>query len=152
MKALKLLGFALGATIALAMAAPFVHADESYQMTNLTINEPFHIPGNRVLVPGTYWFQTLANMGLASNVVEIYNADHSQLIATMLTRPTDRIEPTDTTELQFATSSGSPATLVRWFYPGRVTGQTFVYSRGREQKIQNENLETVIANRAGVVG
>lgn len=145
MRLSKLLGVALGAMLAFAMAVPAAHATELNQLTKLTISAPFQIPGNRVLPAGTYWFKLMDNPALPQNVLGVYDSSRSKLVATALTRLTYRNHETSRTELQFATSSRRPLTLVRWFYPGRLTGRTLIYSPQRERRIHSENLENVFS-------
>jgi hypothetical protein len=152
MRASKLLGLALGLMVALAVAVPAAHADERNQMTQLTINEPVQIPGHKVLEAGTYWFKLLDEGGANRNVLMIYNADRSQVLASVLTRPTYRADSTDRTELQFATTSRQPATLLEWFYPGRLAGHTFVYSPRTERKLREENMKDVLVTASPIVG
>ncbi|HWF38481.1 MAG TPA: hypothetical protein VG322_08185 [Candidatus Acidoferrales bacterium] len=148
----KFLGVALGAMLAFAMVVPVAHASEQNQMTQLTIHAPFQIPGNKALTAGTYWFKLMDNAAVPRNVLEIYNASRSKVLATLITRPTYRAHETGRTELQFATSSRRPLTLVRWFYPGRFAGHTFIYSHQTERRINRENVENVFATPAPVVG
>jgi hypothetical protein len=147
MKALKLssaiLALTLGAAMAFAVSVPTARADERNQMTKLTINEPFQIPGNKVLGPGTYWFQLMDVDAGQPSIVDIYNQGRSQVVATLMTRPSYRMEATGKTELQFATGPQQPATLVRWFYPGMVTGHAFIYSPHTERRLRKENIETL---------
>ncbi len=152
MRVSKLLGAALGAMLALAMVVPAAHASEGNQMTKITINTPFQIPGNKVLAAGTYWFKLIDNPALPQNILEIYNPSRSELVASVMTRPTYRKQATSHTELQFATSSRRPLMLVRWFYPGRLMGHTFIYSSPTERRIHRENLETVFARTSPIVG
>jgi hypothetical protein len=151
MKLSKLLGVALGAMLALAMVVPAAHADERNQMTEITINAPFRIPGHKVLVAGTYWFKLMDNAAAPGNILQIYNPSQTELLATVMTRPTTRMQETSRTQLQFAESSRQPLTLVRWFYPGRFTGHAFVYSHQTERRIHRENLENVFTRTAHVV-
>jgi hypothetical protein len=124
MRLTKLLGVALGAMLALAMVVPAAHADERNQMTKITINAPFQVPGHEVLAAGTYWFKLMDNAAAPKNVLQIYNSSRTELLATLLTRPSYRTQETGHTELQFATSSRRPIPmmLVRWFYPGPARG------------------------------
>jgi len=148
----KLLGVALGAMLALAMVSPGVHGDEQNQMTEVTINEPFQIPGNRVLTAGTYWFKLIDSATVPRTILQIYNPSRTQLLATVATRLTYREHETGRTELEFATSSRRPMMLVRWFYPGRLAGHTLIYSPRTERRIHRENIENVFVRTAPIVG
>lgn len=143
-KKFSLVAIALGAFLALSMAVPAAHADNQNQMTKLTFSVPFHIPGNRVLPAGTYWFKTMDSAG-PRNVVQIFNADRSQVYATLLTRPTLRFDYIEKTELRMAKNPNGTATLVDWFYPDRETGHAFIYSPRTERRIREEKLTNVTA-------
>jgi hypothetical protein len=42
-------------------------------------------------------------------------------------------------------ASGEPI-LVKWFYPGRLTGHEFVYHKEQEQQIAQAKQETFLGN------
>src|ERR1700757_1654354 len=67
-------------------------ADEHNQATKLTFNEPVEIQGH-VLEAGTYWF-TLMDSQSDRNIVQIWNEDRSQLLATVFTVADYRFQPT----------------------------------------------------------
>lgn len=138
----KVLGIFSALALALSMALPAAHASDFNQMTKITFSEPVRIPGNQVLPAGTYWRQTPeeGNTGLLQNVVQIYNADHSQLLVSVITRPTSKSNATGKTELVLAEASKGPSIFVDWFYPGTLTGHQFIYSAKREQRISREEL------------
>jgi hypothetical protein len=46
--------------------------------------------------------------------------------------------------------SGGMPILVKWFYPGRDTGNEFVYSRQTEKELGQDNQLTVEANQSTV--
>src|SRR6195256_5299436 len=70
------------ALICIAMPGTLL-ADEYNEATKLTFNEPVEVPG-QVLAAGTYWF-TLMNTDADRNIVQVWNADRSQLMATIFT-------------------------------------------------------------------
>jgi len=152
MRASKWLGLALGAMMTLAVGVPAAHASERNQLTEVTVNVPFQLPGHEVLAAGTYWFRILDDTGGVRNVVEIYNADRSQLMATVMTRPTYRADATSRTELEFATTPRHPATLMKWFYPGRLAGHTLIYTPRTARQLREETVENVLATPAPMAG
>src|SRR5438309_11030468 len=80
-------------------------------------------------VGGTYVFK-LADTLADRHIVQIWNADETQIFATIRTIPNTRFEPPDKTIFEFDERSGdSPRALKVWFYPGDSTGQEFIYSR-----------------------
>lgn len=113
--------------------APNMSADEGNQFTTVSFSGPVEIPG-RVLPAGTYVFKVLDFN--EPNIVEIFNQDQSQLLATVLTIPDYRQKPTGKTVVTFdERAAGSPEALQAWFYPGREYGHQFVYPRTRAREL-----------------
>lgn len=109
-----------------AMLSPAARADEWNKKTVVTFNQPVEIPG-QVLQAGTYIFK-LADSISDRNMVEVWNADQSNLIATLLTVPDYRLDPTDHSVFEFEERpADSPQALSEWFYPGDLVGQQFIY-------------------------
>ena len=122
------------------------HADESDQATTITFSQPVQIPG-QVLPAGTYFFE-LADHGAEPNVVQVFNSDRTVLYGTFLTIATERQEPTSDTSLTLAEpESGGTPVLLKWFYPGRDTGNEFVYSRQTEKEIAGDIQHTIVAGQ-----
>jgi hypothetical protein len=122
------------------------HADESDQATTITFSEPIQIPG-QVLPAGTYLFKLASGDDL--NVVQIFNADRTVLYATVQTVTTERPEPTDHTVIALAEQgAGQPDLLVKWFYPGRETGNEFVYSDQKEKELGRDEQQTIEASHS----
>jgi hypothetical protein len=133
----------------IAFAAFFeltAHADELDQTTVLTFSQPIQIPG-RVLPAGTYVFK-LASSDSDRNLVEIFNSDQTHLYGMFQTIPAERREPTGDTVITLAErSGGNPEALVKWFYPGSLTGHEFEYSSRQEKELAQERQQTVVATR-----
>src|ERR1700741_5263546 len=125
----KALGTIIGCVLALALVAfvPHSRADERDQASQLTFNEPVELPGNHVLPAGTYWFVAPDSVN-ESQTVEVFNINRTQLLATMETISTERLDITSNTQLTFGRVSNRPLMLVSWFYPGEKIGHQFVYS------------------------
>jgi hypothetical protein len=127
-KTTKLAGLIFGALMVLPLAVPAARASEWNQATKFTFGQPFQVPG-QVLPAGTYWFETVQTPTDANNVVVIYNADRSDLEATVLTRPAFRTHGLSKALATLGEQSGNkPPELMAWFYPGRAYGHAFVYS------------------------
>jgi LPXTG-motif cell wall-anchored protein len=124
------------------VSASSARADEWNKKTVLTFNQPFEIPG-RVLPAGTYTFE-LADTMADRHIVRIFNADRSEVLATVMTIPNTRLTPTNETVIKFREMpAGSPEAIRAWFYPGNTIGQEFVYPRQRATqlaKAANENV------------
>jgi len=132
MKTLKVVGAGLAVLLALAITLPVAHASEFNQATELTFDQPVEIPG-QVLPAGTYWFQSISS-GVGSELIQVYDADHTHLFATLLTTPRDRSVATGHTVLTFARKESDQSTVLKaWYYPGRLTGHEFIYSDEEER-------------------
>ena len=137
------IGLIIAFTLFFELAA---HADESDLNTTITFSEPIQIPG-QVLAAGTYLFR-LADPGSTQNVVQIFNADRTVLYATLQTVTAERRQPTGDTAVTLAKQGpGKPDALLKWFYPGRETGNEFVYSKQEEKALAQETQQTIVANQ-----
>lgn len=119
-------------------------ADDRNKATKLTFSGPVEVPG-MALGAGTYWFQ-LADTRANRNIVQIWNEDHTQLIATILAIPDYRKHATDAPVVKFdERPTGTPEAIQAWFYPGDNLGQEFVYPKARAtqlaQQVQRPVLE-----------
>jgi len=133
----------------LIMIPPFfshpARASTYNQMTELTFSGPVEIPG-RILAAGTYWF-VLQNDDSDRDIVRILNSDRSQLEATLLTEPTDRGRETWRTEVKFVERrDGEPEALLKWFYPGQLTGHEFIYSTRHEKEFARDAKRVELAS------
>jgi hypothetical protein len=125
------------------------HADESDQSTTITFSQPIQIPG-QVLPAGTYLFK-LADSNSNQNIVQVFNADGTVLYATLQTIATERQEPTGHTMVALAEQgAGQPDALLKWFYPGRETGNEFVYPTQKEKELAQDKQKTIVANHPTV--
>lgn len=121
-----------------------VHADQWDKKTTLTFSQPVEIPG-QILPAGTYMFK-IADSPSDRHIVQIYNADGSQIIATVLAINDWRLKPTGDTVIKFAERSGdNPEAVKAWFYPGDNFGQEFVYPRARAMELAAATKEPIPA-------
>jgi LPXTG-motif cell wall-anchored protein len=126
MNRLVIMAACVGLT-ALAFASA-ARADEWDKRTVMTINEPIQVP-NRVLPPGKYVVKLLDSPS-DRHIVQIYNADETHLITTVLAMPNYRLEPAGKTTFTFwETPPGQAPALRAWFYPGDNYGQEFAYPK-----------------------
>jgi hypothetical protein len=137
---------AVGLIIAFALFFELgAHADESDLASTIRFSQPVQIPG-QVLPAGTYLFK-LADGNTDQNVVQIFNADRTVLYATLQTIAADRPEPADDTVVAVAEQgAGQPDALLKWFYPGRETGNEFLYPKQKEKELAQDKQETIVAN------
>ena len=109
-------------------------ADEWNKKTVMTVNEPIQVP-NKVLPAGTYVIKLLSSPS-DRHIVQIFNADETQLQTTILAIPNYRIQPTGKTVFSFwETPPGQPKALRAWFYPGDNFGQEFAYPKSAAVQI-----------------
>jgi hypothetical protein len=115
----------LGATV-----LPSARADTWNKKTVVTFSQAVEVPG-KILPAGTYTFQLLDSPA-DRHIVQIFNADGSQIIATILAINDYRLQPTGNTVMKFSERPGdAPDALRAWFYPGDNFGQEFVYPKAR---------------------
>jgi hypothetical protein len=130
----------LAATVLGAAVLPSARADEWNKKTVVTFNQAVEVPG-KILPAGTYTFQLLDSPS-DRHIVQIFNADGSQIITTVLAINDYRLQPTGQTVMKFSERPGdSPDALRAWFYPGDNFGQEFVYPKARAiQLAQTTNM------------
>jgi hypothetical protein len=132
--------------IAALFASSNANADTWNKATKITFPEPVEVSGT-VLQSGTYWFQ-LMDSPADRHIVQIWNADRSRLITTILALPNYRLQPNGDTVIKFAERpSGTPEAVKAWFYPGDNFGQEFVYPKARATQIAQDVNEPVLAVR-----
>jgi hypothetical protein len=130
----KFLWIGLAVSALASMVATSARADEWNKKTVLTFSQPVEIPG-RVLPAGTYTFK-LADSMIDRHIVQIFNADGSDIVATVMTIPDYRLISTDKTVIKFGeVPAGSPEAIRAWFYPGNTIGQEFVYPKPRATQL-----------------
>jgi hypothetical protein len=142
----SLLAMFFGVALVLLAFGPTARADEWNQMTKLTFNQPVQIPGREVLPAGSYWF-ILANSPSDRDIVQVYSGNWQHEYATLLTEPTIRQHATDRTVVEFAERPHrQPQAMLKWYYPGRLTGHQFLYSGRHEHEFSHDIKENVMAN------
>lgn len=135
--------FCLALFFAVAMPG-FLMADEWDKATKLTFSEPVEVPG-AVLPAGTYWF-TLADNESDRNIVEVWDADRTHLVTTILAIPDYRLRPTGKTVVHFEERpSGQPEAIHSWFYPGDNFGHEFVYPKARATQLAKQTSKPVLS-------
>jgi hypothetical protein len=136
----------IGLTLALLglVSAAHAGADERDKKTVLTFSQPVEIPGH-VLPAGTYTFK-LADSMSDRHIVQIFNADGSQIIATVMAISDYRLTSADQTFIKFGeVPKGSPEAIRAWFYPGNTVGQAFVYPKRRATQLAKASKAVVPA-------
>jgi hypothetical protein len=105
-------------------------ADEWNKKTIVTFSAPVELPG--VALPaGTYVFK-LMDSASDRNIVQVFNAEETRVLATILAIPNYRLQPSGETVIRFEERPrNTPEAIRAWFYPGDNFGQEFVYPKKR---------------------
>jgi hypothetical protein len=140
-------GFIIAFTLIVELAA---HADEDNQLTKLSFSQAVQVPG-RILPAGTYEF-VLASGPSNRDMVRIFNADGTELVATIQTIPTERAREANGASITLAQRpDGQPDALVTWFYPGLDTGHEFIYSKQVETELTQDAKQTFVGKHGTIV-
>ena len=129
--------------------SPAARADEWNRKTVMTFSGPVEIPGVHlkgwgVLPAGTYVFKILDSQS-DRHIVQIFNADETQIYATILAIPNYRLKATGKTVVTFRERpAGEPEALRAWFYPGRNWGEEFVYPKAKAMQLAKETNTPVL--------
>jgi len=130
MRITKIVFLLLAVALLGGIVSPTVRADDWDKKTSVTFSQAVEVPG-QILPAGTYIFK-LMNSDADRHVVQIFNADGSQIITTILAINNYRLNPTGESVMKFNERSGdSPEALRAWFYSGDNYGQEFVYPKAR---------------------
>ena len=139
-------GFIIAFALIFELAA---HADEMNQSTKISFSDAVQVPG-RVLPAGNYQFVMAGDS--SPNIVQIFNADGTELLATVQTIPTERARETDGTSITLAQRpDGNPDAVLTWFYPGMDTGHEFVYSKQEEAELTQDAQQTLVGDHGMMV-
>ena len=126
MKITKALLATFVVSLLVATFAIGARADELNRRSVIKFSQPVEIPG-QVLPAGTYTMELFDTFSYR-HIVRFYNADRTQLFATVLAIPNYRLEPTGDTVMTFMERpADAPSALKAWFYPNDKFGQEFVY-------------------------
>jgi hypothetical protein len=117
-----------GAALAIGLAAIPAQADEWNKKTVLTIDQPMQVY-DTYLEPGQYVFKLLDSQS-DRHIVQIFNAEQTHLITTILAIPDYRVQVTGKSRFtMWETPAGYVAALKEWYYPGDNFGQEFRYPK-----------------------
>jgi LPXTG-motif cell wall-anchored protein len=132
------------------MALPSARADTWNKKTVVTFSQAVEVPG-KILPAGTYTFQLLDSPS-DRHIVQIFNADGTQIITTILAINNYRLEPKGDTVMKFSERPGDePDALRAWFYPGDNFGQEFVYPKARAIQLAQTTKVAVPAVAVDVI-
>jgi hypothetical protein len=125
-----------GLALALLFFAPSaVKADNWDLKTIFSVSHSFAVPG-KVLEPNTKYVMRLLDLQGTRHVVQIFNEDQSELLTTFFAISDYRLDPVDETTFEFIeVEAGYPKPIRSWFYPGRLDGREFIYSKEQRAEI-----------------
>jgi hypothetical protein len=122
-------------------------ADEWNNKTIVTFSQPVELPGV-VLPSGTYVFKLLNSLS-NRHIVQVFNADETKILTTILAIPNYRLTPSGETVLRFdERPKEQPEALRAWFYPGDNFGQEFVYPKPRAMRLAEITGQPVLSREA----
>jgi hypothetical protein len=125
MKCYSQLSAVLAMSFISSMFVPSLSASESDLKTVITISQPVSVQGT--ILPAGRYVLRLQNSLYTREVVSILNAGETQVIATVLANHAYRLQATGKSEFSFYdASTGQPAALRKWFYPGEDSGFEFL--------------------------
>jgi hypothetical protein len=79
--------------------------------------------------------------------------DSPKLITTLMTIPNQRLDPVKDTYIMFQERpAGMPQAMKAWFYPGRSTGEEFIYPKQQAAQIAQANNTSVLSSEGDNVG
>jgi hypothetical protein len=147
MRGLTLLGGALAMTVTLTSAAQAQDTAETRRLTIMTFSAPVQLPG-KTLPAGKYRFE-MADINNAAHTVRVLSEDGTEVFGTFSTIPTvmaTRDLTSQDTLVMFAErAAGSPQAAKEWYYPGRSTGEEFIYPKAQAIAIAQANNTSVAA-------
>ena len=127
MRIWKAIRWSICGAVLFAALSTSVRGDTWNKKTIVTFPHAVEIPG-QVLPAGTYVFK-LADGPSNRHIVQIWNGEETQILATIMTVPNYRRDAADTTLFEFDERPGdSPMAIRYWFYPGENSGEEFIYS------------------------
>jgi len=141
MKTTRALLTMLGGVLLVAVFAAHAQFDKK---TVVTFSQPVQVPG-LTLPAGTYTF-TIFNALDTRTIVQIWNADKTELVTTILAIPNSRLEFANEPIIEFHEQPAGTAQAVKaWFYPGFKSGIEFVYPKKEAVQIAQAANEVVPA-------
>ena len=118
-------------------------ADDQGKTAKIELKSPVQIPGT-TLKAGTYVFK-LSSSESGWNVIQVYNADQSSLITTVLAYPNPKLQRTgDAQVLMYAHAPRSGIHVMKgWFFDGDNEAQEWAYPNTVAEKIGKANRDRI---------
>jgi hypothetical protein len=134
---------ALAILVSLSLGTAFAQEPVD-QRTYFTFSAPFELPGGKTLPAGEYTFR-IVDSPSNRHVVQILSRDGSQVHATVLAIPAQRLDPPDEPEVRFMeTAANQPPAVRTWWYPGRTIGHEFIYPKDQARRLATAQTEAVL--------
>ena len=112
--------------------------------TIVTFSGPVSIPG-KTLPAGTYTFK-LADSPADRHIVQIFDKEQTNILATILAVPADRTEAEGDPVITFKeTPADRPPAVRYWYYAGERAGNEFVYPKSQAMMIARASGESVMS-------
>jgi hypothetical protein len=116
---------ALALSLMSSAFVPSLKASETDKKTVITASQAIAV--QETILPAGKYVLKLLNSSSSRDIVQIYNAEETQLITTILAIPAYRTRPTGETMFSFyEVPEGQPSGLHTWFYPGDNSGFDFL--------------------------
>jgi hypothetical protein len=144
-------------TCALAFAVSLVGTaataqQPTNQITYFTFSAPFELPGGKTLPAGKYVFK-IVDSPSNRHVVQVMSEDQTEMHATLLAIPAQRMEPAEEPEVRFMEAEANAAPAIRtWWYPGRSIGHEFIYPKDHARRLAARQSEGVLTTAGDVTG
>jgi hypothetical protein len=151
MRALRITVAAVALAAALSPAVRGQDTAETRRLTILTFSAPVQLPG--VTLPaGKYRFE-MADINNAAHTVRVLSEDGQKVLGTFHTMPSTipqrDLNTQDTLVMFSERPAGTPQAAREWFYPGRSSGEEFVYPKEQALAIAKANCTSVAAEEDG---
>lgn len=153
MRALRITAAALVLAAALAPVVRGQDTAETRRLTILSFSAPVQLPG--VTLPaGKYRFE-MADINNAAHTVRVLSEDGQKTLGTFHTIPSSLpqrdLKDQDTLVMFSERPAGMPQAAREWFYPGRSSGEEFVYPKEQAVAIAKANCTSVASEEDGKI-
>jgi hypothetical protein len=126
------------------LAPPTVQGDEWDLKTIFSVNVPFSVPG-KTLEANTKYVLQLLDLSGNRHVVQIFSENKEDLLTTFMAASDYRLDPADDPTFEFIeTDPGYPKPIKSYFYPGRLNGLEFIYSKDQAMDIIAHSRQSVL--------
>ncbi len=144
---LRILALAAIVLVTLGVGLTFrAAASPADRKTIVTFNTPVEIPG-KALPAGTYVFKLLDDTG-TRDIVQVFDKDEKQLLATILAIPDYRDTPPDKPIVNFEERrSDAPPAVKALYFPGDTYGLQFVYPQDRAVQLAKRTNQNMLSMR-----